>query len=73
MTDLFTPDKPPPPPKPVAKIGPNTNDDGSKATENEVHAFLLDQLAMGRKLLPMSKDCVGFDYQTGCPGHEDTP
>ena len=22
MTDLFTPDKPPPPPKPLAKIGP---------------------------------------------------
>lgn len=50
-----------------------TNEDGSAATESEVHAFLLDQLAMGRKLLPMSKDCEGFDYQTGCPGHKDTP
>ncbi len=24
----------------------------------------------GLKVLPMSKDCEGFSYQTGCPGHE---
>jgi len=28
------------------------------------------ELNKGRKVLPMSKNCVGFDYQTGCPGHE---
>lgn len=47
-----------------------TNDDGSKATPEQVQDFLLDQLAMGREVIPMSKDCKGFDYKTGCPGHE---
>jgi hypothetical protein len=46
------------------------NDDGSKATGREVKAYLLEQLSQGKKLLPMCKDCVGFDYTTGCPGHE---
>ncbi len=30
---------------------------------------LIDQLAMGRKVLPMC-DCADFDYQLGCPGKE---
>ena len=37
-------------------------------TEKEVKAFLREQLAMGRRVLPTC-DCPGFDYQTGCPGH----
>lgn len=37
-------------------------------TEQEVRAFLREQRAMGRRVLPMG-DCDNFDYQTGCRGH----
>lgn len=37
-------------------------------TEKEVRAFLKEQQAMGRRVLPMG-DCDNFDYQTGCKGH----
>lgn len=37
-------------------------------TEQEVRAFLREQQAMGRRVLPMG-DCDNFDYQTGCRGH----
>lgn len=46
------------------------NDDGSVASRMEAFDFLCDHLALGHKQLPMSRDCEGFDYQTGCPGHE---
>jgi hypothetical protein len=29
---------------------------------------LLDQLALGREVLPLG-ECPGFDFQSGCPGH----
>jgi hypothetical protein len=35
----------------------------------QVRKFLQEQLALGRKVLPCSDECVGFDYITGCPGH----
>lgn len=38
------------------------------STVGEVKAFLKEQLAMGRRVLPMG-DCDNFDYQTGCKGH----
>lgn len=37
-------------------------------TEQKVRAFLREQQAMGRRVLPMG-DCDNFDYQTGCRGH----
>lgn len=37
-------------------------------TEKEVKAFLMEQKAMGRRVLPMG-DCDNFDYQKGCLGH----
>lgn len=37
-------------------------------TTQEVRAFLVEQKAMGRRVLPMG-DCDDFDYQTGCRGH----
>ena len=46
-----------------------TNDDGTPAHWKQVEKFLKEELAKGRRVLPMSKNCVGFDYQTGCPGH----
>lgn len=47
------------------------NDDGSKASHEQVQDFLMDQLAMGREVIPISPDCKGFDYKNGCPGHEE--
>lgn len=38
-------------------------------TVKEIRAFLYEQKAMGRKVLPMG-DCDNFDYQTGCLGHQ---
>lgn len=38
-------------------------------TVKEIRAFLYEQKAMGRKVLPMG-DCDNFDYQTGCQGHQ---
>ena len=51
-----------------------TVDGKTLRTEKEVKAFLREQLAMGRRVLPMC-DCDNFDYQTGCKGHpwEETP
>lgn len=46
-----------------------TDDDGRKMKGHEVRDKLLDCLAEGKKVLPMGQ-CEGFDYQTGCPGHE---
>lgn len=37
-------------------------------TEKEIKAFLREQQAMGRRVLPIG-DCDNFDYQTGCKGH----
>jgi hypothetical protein len=45
-----------------------TDDDGKKMSPHQVQRYFLDQLALGRRVVPMGK-CEGFDYQTGCPGH----
>ncbi|HVZ89577.1 MAG TPA: DUF3310 domain-containing protein [Polyangia bacterium] len=45
--------------------------DGRRVSKAEAIGYLMDRLAEGKRVLPMDKDCVGFDYQTGCPGHED--
>ena len=48
-----------------------TRDDG-KPFENvtQLKQALQMELDKGRRVLPMSDECEGFDYQTGCPGHE---
>ena len=38
-------------------------------TVKEIRAFLYEQKAMGRELLPIG-DCDNFDYQKGCLGHQ---
>ena len=50
-------------------IGAITVDGKALTTVREIRKFLADQLAKGRELLPCG-DCEGFDYKTGCPGHE---
>jgi len=54
-----------------------TDKNGRKLSRNEAENFLFDQLAEGKKVLPIG-DCDNFDYQTGCLGHpmdeeEDQP
>ncbi len=39
-------------------------------TAQEAIKILEENLAIGRKVLPFSSECEGFDYRTGCPGHE---
>ena len=39
-----------------------------KLTAREAKAFLLDQLAQGREVIPYG-ECGNFDYKTGCQGH----
>lgn len=39
-------------------------------TVKEVRAFLYEQKAMGRRVLPIG-DCDNFDYQKGCLGHQE--
>jgi hypothetical protein len=47
-----------------------TKDDGSRYRDVEaLRDALFDELAKGREVLPMGP-CEGFDYKTGCPGHE---
>lgn len=45
------------------------NEDGTPATREDAEEYLMDQLAEGHELLPMSRECEGFDYIKGCPGH----
>ena len=44
-------------------------DNGAEWTDKMVRDYLKECLAKGWKVLPFSKDCEGFDYQRGCPGH----
>jgi len=54
-----------------AKMAPGMSDDnGRPLTRLQAIDALMCELAKGRKVLPMGNDCVGFDYQTGCPGHQ---
>jgi hypothetical protein len=42
-----------------------------KGSESELRTFWMDQLSMGREVIPAgdSNACPGFDYKMGCPGH----
>lgn len=48
------------------------HDDGRPMTVVEAKQALFAELRSGKRVLPMSDECVGFDYQTGCPGHRDS-
>lgn len=49
------------------------HEDGSKVSPRDARNYLLDRLAEGKELLPIGEPCEGFDYKTGCPGHEPEP
>lgn len=44
-------------------------EDGEYATAHEAREHLLECLSEGKEFLPMSDECVGFDFKNGCPGH----
>jgi hypothetical protein len=47
-----------------------TDDNGRPWSDKEVRKYLNDCLVKGWRLIPCcGKDCEGFDYQKGCPGH----
>lgn len=43
-------------------------EDGTRYTPEALRDALMDELAEGHEVIPMS-DCPGFDFKTGCPGH----
>lgn len=44
--------------------------DGWPMTADQLKDFFMDQFSMGREVIPLGAPCEGFDYKTGCPGHE---
>jgi len=46
-----------------------TNDSGRTLSADEAKMHLLDELAQGHEVLPMT-ECDNFDYKRGCRGHE---
>jgi len=44
--------------------------DGRSMTGEDLKEYFLDQLALGREVIPLGEPCEGFDYKTGCPGHD---
>lgn len=48
-------------------------DDGTRFADiREFRRMLMDELAAGHEKLPLhNPPCEGFDYRTGCPGHEE--
>jgi len=47
-----------------------TKKDGSRyVSVDELRNALMNELAQGHEVLPTG-ECEGFDYKTGCPGHE---
>jgi hypothetical protein len=48
--------------------------DGGKpfASVTALRAALMEELSQGNEVLPTGP-CEGFDYKTGCPGHEQQP
>jgi len=39
-------------------------------TAREVKRMFIQYLREGKKVLPISGECEGFSYETGCPGHD---
>ncbi len=46
------------------------DDDGTYLSPSDVKSYFLDCLSEGKKYLPFGTPCVGWSYETGCPGHE---
>jgi hypothetical protein len=45
-------------------------DNGKQISDAEAREFLMQCLSEGKRLIPIGKECEGYSYETGCPGHE---
>jgi hypothetical protein len=52
------------------KINYMQHDDGKRMSDKEARDYLQESLREGKRVLPISSECEGFDYITGCPGHD---
>jgi len=50
-----------------------TDGEGNTKTREAAIDALMDELASGRRVLPVGKPCEGWSYETGCPGHPKEP
>lgn len=48
-------------------------ENGATKPGSYIRDWLKLQLAQGKQVLPMSEECDGFSYQSGCPGHPAAP
>lgn len=55
---------------PVGTLDFVLDDKGNPLSDKEARIRLNKMLEQGSKYLPTNSECVGFDYVTGCPGHE---
>lgn len=51
-----------------AFVNPDT---GKPVPHKLAKKSLCVELLKGHMLLPLDEDCEGFDFKTGCPGHEE--
>ena len=42
----------------------------NNCTPKEAKQWFQEQHDLGRAVIPIGEKCEGFDYVTGCPGHE---
>lgn len=48
-----------------------TKSDGTKFRDvRELRDALMDELANGHEVIPLSSNCDNFDFKKGCRGHE---
>lgn len=52
------------------KIRVFNDENGNEVSDKEARIYIDECLAKGWKVIPMSDNCEGFNYQTGCPGHK---
>lgn len=46
-----------------------TAKDGRQLSQLEIHNILCDLLADGVEMIPIGEPCEGWNWKTGCPGH----
>lgn len=56
---------------PVGTLDFVLDDKGNALSDKEARLRLNNMLEQGQKVIPTTSECVGFDFVTGCPGHEE--
>jgi len=46
-------------------------ENGRELSFDEAINVMMEELSKGREVLPLGDPCEGFDYKTGCPGHDE--